>query len=139
MKIEYPAQITKEEDGIFFVSFPNFEEALTQGETLDEALFNASEVLSLVIEHRLEQEQEIPEPSQMTGKDVQLIAPDVKVQAALLIRKARAGRPLADLARTLEASWSSVQRLENPRNSPTLRMLDKAAAALGKRLVLSFE
>ena len=139
MKIAYPARITKEEDGIFFVAFPDLEEAMTQGETLDEALFNAAEVLTLVMEHRLEQEQEIPEPSQLTSSDVHWVAPEVNVQAALLIRKARAGRPLADLARILDASWPSVKRLENPRSSPTLKMINKAAAALGKRLVLSFE
>ncbi|MGR0482339.1 MAG: type II toxin-antitoxin system HicB family antitoxin [Candidatus Electronema sp. V4] len=139
MKIAYPAQIIKEEDGIFFVAFPDLEEAVTQGETLDEALFNAAEVLTLVMEYRIEQEQEIPEPSELIGNDLYLIAPEVNVQAALLIRKARAGRPLADLARILDASWPSVKRLENPRSSPTLKMINKAAAALGKRLVLSFE
>jgi antitoxin HicB len=77
MKIAYPARATKEEDGIFFVAFPDLEEAMTQGKTLDEALFNAAEVLTLVMEHRLEQEQEIPEPSQLTGSNVHWIAPEV--------------------------------------------------------------
>jgi antitoxin HicB len=139
MKIEYPVQITKEEDGIFFVSFPDIEEAITQGETIEEALFNASEVLTLTMEYRLDEEQEIPEPSNITGKNIYLISPDVKVQAALLVRRSRQGKSLAELARSLETSWPSVKRLENPHNSPTLKMIDKAAAALGKRLVLSFE
>lgn len=139
MKIEYPAKIKKEEDGIFFVSFSDIEEAITQGETMEEALFNASEVLTLTIEYRLDEEQKIPEPSQVTGNNIHLISPSAKVQAALLVRKARQGRSLADLARTLETSWPSVKRLENPHNSPTLKMIDKTAAALGKRLILSFE
>jgi antitoxin HicB len=139
MKIEYPAKIKKEEDNIFFVSFPDIEEAMTQGETMEEALFNASEVLTLTMEYRLDQEQEIPDPSQITGANIHLISPGAKVQAALLVRKARNGRSLAELARTLETSWPSVKRLEDPHNSPTLKMIDKAAAALGKRLVLSFE
>ena len=139
MKIEYPARITKEEDGIFFVSFPDIDEAMTQGETLEEALFNASEVLTLTMEYRLDEDQEIPEPSDIKGRHTHLISPDAKVQAALLVRKARADKSLADLARALETSWPSVKRLENPHNSPTLKMIEKAAAALGKRLVLSFE
>ena len=139
MKIEYPAHIKKAEDGIFFVSFPDIEEAMTQGETMDEALFNASEVLTLTMEYRLDKDQQIPEPSQITCSIIHLISPGAKVQAALLIRKAREGKSLADLARTLETSWPSVKRLENPHNSPTLKMIDKAATALGKKLVLSFE
>jgi len=139
MKIEYPAQIEKAEDGIFFVSFPDIEEAMTQGENMEEALFNASEVLTLTLEYRLDEDREIPEPSQITNSNTYLISPSAKVQAALLVRKAREGKSLAELARTLETSWPSVKRLENPHNSPTLKMIDKAAAALGKRLVLSFE
>ena len=139
MKIEYPARITKDEDGFFFVSFPDIEEAMPQGETLEEALFNASEVLTLTLEYRLDEEQEVPEPSSVAGDDIHLVAPRAKVQAALLIRKSRSGKSPAGLARTLETSWPSVKRLENPHNSPTLKMIDKAAAALGKRLVLSFE
>jgi len=139
MKIEYPAKIQPEEDGTFFVSFPDIPEALTQGETMEEALFNASEVLTLSMEYRLDEEQEIPDPSDIVGDNIYLIAPIAKVQSAMLIRKSRKGKSLADLARTLETSWPSVQRLENPHNSPTLKMIDKAAAALGKRLILSFE
>lgn len=139
MKIEYPARIIQDEDDVLFVSFPDIDEAMTQGETLEEALFNASEVLTLALEYRLDEDQEIPEPSSVTGDDIHLVSPDARVQAALLIRKSRSGRSLAELARALGTSWPSVKRLENPHNSPTLKMIDKAAAALGKRLVLSFE
>ena len=56
-----------------------------------------------------------------------------------LIRRARGGRSLAELARAPQTSWPAARRLENPRHSPTLRQLEKAAAALGKRLVLALE
>ena len=139
MKIEYPAKIQQEEDGTFFVSFPDIPEALTEGVTMEEALFNASEVLTLSMEFRLDEEQNIPDPSDIVGENIYQISPIAKVQSAMLIRKSRHGRSLADLARKLETSWPSVQRLENPHNSPTLKMIDKAATALGKRLILSFE
>jgi antitoxin HicB len=139
MKIQYPAKIKKEKDGTLFVSFLDIEEALTEGTSMEEALFNANEVLTLAMEYRLDQEQKVPNPSDITGKDINLISPGAKVQAALLVRKARSDRSLADLARALETSWPSVKRLENPHNSPTLKMIDKTAAALGKRLILSFE
>ena len=87
MKIEYPAQIKKEKDGIFFVSFPDIEEAMTQGETIEEAIFNASEVLTLTMEYRLDEEQEIPESSQITGSDIHLISPGAKVGLPFLFVK----------------------------------------------------
>jgi antitoxin HicB len=46
---------------------------------------------------------------------------------------------MSQIARALETSWPAAQRMENPKHWPTLRQLEKAAAALGKRLVLSFE
>ena len=139
MKVEYPARIEKDDGGIYFVSFPDIEEAITQGETMEEALFNAAEVLSLVLEHRLDENMEIPEPSALTGENIYMIAPAAGVQAAVLVRKCRGGRTMADLARALDTSWPAAKRLENPRNSPSLKILSRAAAALGRKLVISFE
>ena len=67
------------------------------------------------------------------------VAPDAKTQAALLVRRTRGERSLADLARALETSWPAAKRLEDPRHWPSLKQLERAAAALGKRLVLTFE
>jgi len=137
MDIRYPATLTRDADGGFLVQFSDFEEAFTEGDTLDEALFNAAEVLTLTLEGRMEEGIPIPEPS--VAADAYLIAPSAKVQAALLVRRARADRPFADLARALDTSWPAAKRLEDPQHSPTLKQLERAAAALGKRLVLSFE
>ena len=138
MEIRYPAVLEPEESGGFFVRFIDVEGAMTDGETLDEALFNASEALSGILGWMLDDNRPIPEPSP-AGEGMYLIAPDARTQAAMLIRRARGERSLAELARSLETSWPSAQRLENPRHSPTLRQLEKAAAALGKRLVLAPE
>lgn len=35
--------------------------------------------------------------------------------------------------------WSAAQKLENPRANPTVKQLERAAVALGKRLVVSLE
>lgn len=138
MDIRYPAVLEPQEGGGFFVRFVDLEGALTDGETLDEALFNAGEALSAMLGWLLDENKPIPVPSP-AGAGRYLIAPDARTQAALLIRRARGDRSLAELARALETSWPSAQRLENPRHSPTLRQLEKAAAALGKRLVLALE
>jgi antitoxin HicB len=139
MKPVYPAEITQDEKGFFFVRFLDFDEAVTDGESMEEALFNAQEVLTLTIEGRMDEGIDIPDPRQTTGKTVHFIAPAARVQAALLVHRARGNRSLADLARALETSWPSAKRLEDPHHSPTLKMLDRAAATLGKRLILSFE
>ncbi|WP_416294971.1 type II toxin-antitoxin system HicB family antitoxin [Paenibacillus illinoisensis] len=42
------------------ISFPDLEEALSQAETIEEAIRRAEEVLKLTIESRLEDKEEIP-------------------------------------------------------------------------------
>ena len=61
---------------------------------------------------------------------------DAKTQADILLRLARVERSLSDLARALDTSWPAAKRLENPTHS-SLKTLDQAVAALGKRLVLT--
>ena len=138
LEARYPAVLEPEEGGGFFVRFVDLENTYTDGLTLDEALFDGAEVLSAMLGCRLDHDLPIPDPSP-AGDGLYLIAPDARTQAALLIRRARGERSLAELARSLETSWPAAQRLENPRHSPTLRQLEKAAAALGKRLVLALE
>jgi antitoxin HicB len=137
MNLSYPFTTKLQTNGSFLVQFVDFEEAFTEGETLEEAAFNAAEVLSGIIAHRLEQGEVIPEPS--PAKKRLLASPSAGVQSAMLLRAARGDRPLADLARALETSWAAAQRLEDPRHWPSLKQLDRAARVLGKRLVLSFE
>jgi len=136
MEILYPAQVTQEADGMFFVQFVDLAEAFTDGETLEEALFNASEVLTLTLLGRMEEGMSIPQPEKGI-EGAYYVAPDAKTQAALLLRHARGNRTYAELARALETSWDVAKRLEDARHWPSLRALDRAAAALGKRLVLS--
>jgi antitoxin HicB len=137
MKIVYPAIITKDKGGRYLVTFPDLPEAVTEGETMEEALFNASEVLTLTLEGRAEEGMEIPTPS--TIKNAHEIAPSARVQAALLLRMSRGKKKVADIARALHTSWPSISRLEDPTHWPSLKQLEKVAATLGKRLVLNLE
>jgi len=137
MDIRYPAIIEQQGTG-FFVQFVDLPDTFTEGATLEEALFNAAEVLSAMLDWHLDQGHSLPEPG--TGlKDAHYIAHDAKTQAALLVRRARGSRPLSEVARAMHTSWPAAQRLEDPSHSPSLKQLERAAAALGKRLVLVFE
>ena len=138
MNIRYPAIFEEQKEGGYCVSFPDLPEAISEGDTLDEAMFNAAEVLTLTLDGRLEEGMEIPVPSTKV-KGAKLISPDAKTQAALLLRQARGTRPLSDVAAALGTSWPAAQRLEDPRHWPSLRQLDRAARACGHRLVLSLE
>ena len=138
MDIRYPATVEAQEDGRFFVQFLDFPDSFTEGHTMEEALFNASEVLSAMLAWRVDENKTIAGPGQKVEGTHQ-IAPDAKTQAAMLLRLARGERSLSDLARALETSWPAAKRLEDPTHWPSLKTLERAAAALGKRLVLTLE
>lgn len=140
MNVAYPYKVT-EEDGAFLVQFIDLEDAYTEGDTLEEAHFHAADVLSLVVQGRIEDGFNIPRPSKTKGKGIYLVQPEPDLQVALLVHWSLEDRKqtMADLARTLKTSWASAQRLEKPGNNPTLKKLGEVAASMGKRLVLSFE
>lgn len=138
MDIRYPATIQRQEDGSFFVQFVDLPDTFTEGSTREEALFNAAEVLSAMLAWRLDEAKDVPAPTPKV-KGAHYIAPDAKTQAAMLLRLARGERTLSDLARALATSWPAAKRLEDPTHWPSLKTLDRAAAALGKRLVLTLE
>ena len=138
MDIRYPATVEAQADGTFLARFVDLPDTFTEGQTIEEALFNASEVLSAMLAWRLDEAMDVPSPSQKI-KGAHYIAPDAKTQAAMLLRLARGERTLSDLARALETSWPAAKRLEDPTHWPSLKTLDRAAAALGKRLVLTLE
>jgi antitoxin HicB len=138
MNTLYPAVFEPQEPSGYLVLFVDIEEAFTEGDSIEECLFNGAEVLTGILESYLERNIAIPKPSQGI-KDAHYIAPGARVQSAILVRWARENRSLADIARALDTSWPSAQRLENPRHSPTLKQLEKAASALGKKLILTFK
>lgn len=139
MKLEYPYTLEPQETGGFVVQLVDIEEAFTEGMTPEECAFNAAEVLTGILEQRLEDGVEIPLPSKRGRRPV--ASPSAAVQTAILLRMARQaeGKTLAELARALGTSWPAVQRLEKPNANPTLKQLERAAHALGKRLVIELE
>lgn len=138
MKISYRCHISKENEH-YLVKFPSLPDCLTEGVSMNEALLNAEEALTLTLEGRIEEGLDIPPPDTRAQKNEMLICPSPRVQAALLIRMTRAETTLSELARSLNSSWASVSRVEDPHHWTTLRQLSRTAAVLGHKLVLSFE
>ena len=91
MDIRYPATLARQKDGTFLVQFVDLPDTFTEGQTKEEALFSAAEVLSVMLAWRLDAAKDVPAPSQKV-KGAQYIAPDAKTQAAMLLRLARGER-----------------------------------------------
>jgi antitoxin HicB len=133
----YPARI-RHEEGVYQVQFLDLENGFTFGDTEEEARIMAADVLSALLASALEHGEPIPEPGAHEGKGLVWIAPDAKVQAALLLRRARGSRAQAEIAQAMGTTWQAYQKIEQPDSNTTLAKLQKAARALGKELVIEF-
>jgi antitoxin HicB len=134
--ILYPAAIYYGE-GVYHVRFLDLDNGFTFGDTEEEAHIMAGDVLSALLSSALEHDEPIPEPSvHTTNKELIWIAPDAKIQAALLLRRARGKRTQAEVAQAMGTTWHAYQKIERPDSNTTLVKLQKAARTLGKELVI---
>ena len=129
---KYPATIEKAPDGRFTVSFNDLPEALTDGPTLQEAFFNASDALSVAIAGRIDDQEEIPFPSPPFINQYIIPVPvHMAAKAALYIVVKKRGITEADLATRLEMNEKEIRQLLDPRFSSKVTTIEKALKTLG--------
>jgi len=76
-KFFYPCVVT-EEEGIYYINFPDFKACFTDGETMEEALDNAKDVLTAVLIEMTKHNEELPKPSKpKAGDNDWVVAVDV--------------------------------------------------------------
>ena len=67
-KLAWPAELTRQKDGSILVSFPDIPEALTDGETEEEAMAQAQDCLIAALGGYVVAQRPIPKPSQARGR-----------------------------------------------------------------------
>ncbi len=133
--MRYPVTIAPD-DGQFTATFPDVPEAVTFGETRDEALQRSSDALLTIFDALMKDRRDIPEPSQVTKDAVELPALEsAKIELYRAMRARNVGK--AELARRLDWHLPQVDRVLQVRHGSQLDQMEAAFAALGKRLVLT--
>ena len=66
MKRVFYLAIFHEEDNQYWVSFPDFPECFSQGNTLEDSFLHAQEALEMCIEERLSNNEKLPKPTLKT-------------------------------------------------------------------------
>ena len=133
----YPARIWKEDD-VYYVQFLDLDNGFTFGKNLAHAKEMAADVLSALLSSALAHHESIPVPKKVQGKDIYLIAPNTKVQVAILLRLTRANLPQETVAKAMGSTWQTYQKIEQTDAIPSLFQLQKAAHALGKEMIIEF-
>lgn len=137
----YPARLTPDlHEGGFVVTFVDLPEAITQGETREEALQEAADCLEEAMANRIVSGLPISPPSRLKrGQYAVPVAAQTAAKAALYIALQEARITKAELAKRLHCDEKEVRRLLDPRHPSKLPRLEAALAAVGHRLIVSLQ
>lgn len=132
--MRYPVNL--EPDGKFFlVTFPDFPEAITQGENRENALRHAADVLESAIDWYIAEGKPVPEPSKAKrGQHVVELPASYTAKILLLNEMSRQKVRPAELARRLKVSPQEVTRLLNVHHATKIDGIASALKALGKTM-----
>ena len=135
--LRYPALIEPDGTG-FMVSFRDIPEALTGGETLDEARTLAADALLTAMDFYFEDKRPVPAPSK-AKKGEELIALPASVSAKVLLLNEMIAQKVtpSELARRLNTRPQDVNRIVNLGHVTKIDTIAEALEALGKHLELS--
>ena len=111
--MRYPVKLKR--DGKFFLAtFPDIPEAITQGETKEEALQAAQEALETALDFYFDNQRMVPIPSNpKRGQRAIELPPSIAAKVVLMNEMVRQRVRPAELARRLNTSPQAVNRLVN--------------------------
>ena len=134
--LRYPVTLTPDKKaGGFVVTFKDIPEAITQGDTLDEALAMAVDALETALEFYFEDRRRVPIPSApKRGQRVVELPASLSAKVLLLNEMVRQKVRPAELARRLETSPQEVNRLTDLHHATKIDRVAQALKALGKTL-----
>lgn len=135
--MRYPAFFKEAPEGGYVVTFRDIPEAVTQGDTYDEARLMAADVLESAMDFYFEDGRPIPMPSR-ARKDEDLVdlPSSVAAKVLLLNEMLAANVSKAELARRMGTPPQEVQRIVDLRHATKIDTVDKALRALGRHLEL---
>lgn len=133
------------DDGGFLVTFPAIPEAITGGDTLEQAFRNAIDALEVALLTYVKDGRDLP-PQAAGGRFEDGFAhPAIPVSAGVAAKLAfieafrKSGLSKVAFAAKLGKKEGEVRRMLDPYHGTKLPALEEAMRALGKRFVLTVE
>ena len=135
--MHYPATFNREGDG-YIVTFRDIPEALTQGDTYEEAIEMAQDALTTAMDFYFEDNRPVPLPSKAKKGEV-LIELPLSVWSKVLLLNEMLNQHVsqADLAKRMGIKPQQVTRIVNLEHATKIDTLVDAFKALGKKPVFS--
>ncbi len=133
--LAYPVTIARDRPG-YRARFADFPAGLTHGESREDALRWAQDLLETMVSFHIAEGLDLPSPSPARGRPLVHLPPLSAAKALLYRELRRSGISKAELARRLHWHMPQVMRLLDLRHRSGLDQIEAAMRALGKTLVI---
>ena len=139
--MQYPATVSRDEDGRYLVRFLDFGWGATDGATLQEALGEAVDCLDELIAATMEKGDLLPFPGDMLATNTWPVSPTalIAAKAAVYCVHKKMGTRKTALAQKMGKDEKFIRTLLDPHAGSKIQSIEDALRALGKRLVISVE
>jgi antitoxin HicB len=138
MAVGYGYTLERQENDWWLVRFPEIPEALTEGETEEEARTNAIDCVITALEGYMKAGRPIPRPSApRSGRDRAVLPSLVTAKLAVYETMRGRGWSKVKLAKELGVPENSVRRLLDLRHSSQMGVVDAALAKMNAELFIS--
>ena len=139
-RFQYAVLLSPAEEGGYVVTCRDLPELVTQGESVEDALEQASDAMDEVFATYLTEGLDFPEPTKARRRE-RMVAPPLETvaKAALYVAMRRTGISKVQLAKRLGVDEKEVRRLLDPHYGSKLPRIAKAISVLGQRLVIGVE
>jgi antitoxin HicB len=133
--MKFPVKLSKEPEGGYTVTFPDIPEAITCGESIEDALYHAKDALESAMDFYFDDKRPVPAPSKPKRGQHTVELP-ASVAAKVLLLNEMSGQKVrpAQLARRLKITPQEVTRLTSLRHATKIDGIALALKALGKTL-----
>ena len=138
-RYSYPIDLHEEPEGGFSVTFPDFDEAFTDGDSFTEAISEAADCLEEALAGRILRRDDIPAPSPAKGRPTAVPGAVLAAKTALYEALHEERLSINAFAVSMGVQESEVLRMLDPRHATKIGRLEEALARFGKRLVVSVE
>lgn len=138
-QFSYAMRLTADKrEGGYLVSCRDLPEAITQGESVEEALLEAADCLEEAIAARIDDRNTIPIPSApKRGERMVSVPPSMALKAAVYLAVREAGVSNSELARRLRLNEKEARRILDPHHPTKLPRIEAALAVLGRHVELA--
>jgi len=135
----YAMKLTPDKhEGGYVVTCRDFPEAITQGDTIDEAVAEAADALEEAIAARIDDGREIPTPSAAKrGERFVSVPPSMALKAAVYLAVREAGISTSEFARRMRLDEKEARRILDPHHPTKLPRIEAALSVLGRHVKLS--